>query len=91
MTFNPETEGKDIKYALDYFQHQLKGISFLPQTKNVYQQMPYEEITMEEYIKRKDKLGKLCLDLDVNYGQAAKDKEEDAKPETYCDSDKCQL
>ncbi|MFS8159719.1 MAG: hypothetical protein ACMG6E_05810 [Candidatus Roizmanbacteria bacterium] len=37
VTFDPETEGKDLKNALDFFQYSLKGISFLPKTKNVYQ------------------------------------------------------
>lgn len=45
VSFDPDKEGKDIKNALDYFQFQLKGISFLPRTKDVYPQMPYEEIT----------------------------------------------
>ena len=46
VTFDPETEGKQIAYALNYFQYQLKGISFLPKLKyGAYRQMPYEEIT----------------------------------------------
>ena len=45
VSFDPKTEGKQIKHALDYFQYHLKGISFLPKLKNVYPQMPYEEIT----------------------------------------------
>ncbi len=30
VTFDPETEGSQLQYALDYFQYQLKGISFYP-------------------------------------------------------------
>lgn len=30
ITFDPETEGKHLTHALDYFQYQLKGVSFLP-------------------------------------------------------------
>jgi len=45
VTFDPEKESSQIKNALDYFQYSLKGISFLPHTKDVYPQMPYEEIT----------------------------------------------
>lgn len=30
MTFDPETEGPHLAQALEYFQYQLKGISFLP-------------------------------------------------------------
>jgi hypothetical protein len=36
VTFDPQTEGKDIKNALDYCQYNLKGISFLPSYKDVY-------------------------------------------------------
>lgn len=50
MTFNPETEGPQLKHALDHFQYMLKGVSFLPATKEgAYAQMPYEEITEEKY------------------------------------------
>ncbi|CAM9837565.1 unnamed protein product, partial [Discosporangium mesarthrocarpum] len=30
VTFDPEKEGSSLAHALDYFQYQLKGISFLP-------------------------------------------------------------
>lgn len=30
VTFDPETEGQHLAHALDYFQYQLKGVSFLP-------------------------------------------------------------
>eukprot|EP00466_Bigelowiella_natans_P013932 jgi/Bigna1/41126/e_gw1.50.13.1 len=50
VTFDPETEGKEIKNALNYFQYQLKGISFLPKLPaGAYPQMPYEAITEEQY------------------------------------------
>lgn len=32
ITFDPETEGQHLAHALDYFQYQLKGVSFLPRT-----------------------------------------------------------
>ena len=35
------------------------GLSFLPRTDHVYQLAPYEEITEEEYAKRKEALGTL--------------------------------
>ncbi len=41
ITFNPDTEGRDIRPALEYFQYQLKGVSFLPLlAKGAYKQMP---------------------------------------------------
>jgi len=62
VSFDPETEGKDIKNALDYYQYSLKGISFLPKTKNVYAQMPYEEISKDQYLKQAAKIKPLVLD-----------------------------
>jgi ribonucleoside-triphosphate reductase (thioredoxin) len=50
VTFNPESEGRDIKPALEFYQYQLKGISFLPLLeKGAYAQMPYEAISDEVY------------------------------------------
>ena len=52
VTFDPETEGPQIPYALNYFQYQMKGISFLPKLElGAYRQMPYEEISKKEYEK----------------------------------------
>lgn len=49
MSFDPETESNSLKPALEYFQYQLKGVSFLPKASNSYAQMPYEKISHEEY------------------------------------------
>jgi ribonucleotide reductase alpha subunit len=50
IKFNPETEGTQLEHALDYFQYQLKGISFLPNVPTgTYRQMPYEAITKDVY------------------------------------------
>jgi ribonucleoside-triphosphate reductase len=50
VTFDPATEGKHLAHALDVFQYQLKGVSFLPKLeRGAYPQMPYEEITKEQY------------------------------------------
>ena len=57
VTFDPETEGKQIANALNYFQYKLKGISFLPRTKNgAYEQMIYEAISQEQYKEMASKL-----------------------------------
>ena len=62
VTFNPETEGSQIASALDYFQYQLKGISFLPKCNyGAFPQMPYEEITEDTYHTRCSTIGKLNL------------------------------
>jgi ribonucleoside-triphosphate reductase (thioredoxin) len=63
VTFDPETEGPQLQNALNLYQYQLKGISFLPRKRSssqeeasststpqtVYPQMPYEMITEERY------------------------------------------
>ncbi len=51
ITFDPKTEGKDIVNALNIYQYQLKGISFLPLLTDctAYPQMPYESITEIQY------------------------------------------
>lgn len=49
VTFKPD-EAKSIESALDYYQFKLKAVSFLPKLEEgAYSQMPYEEITKEEY------------------------------------------
>lgn len=50
VTFDAEKEGPQLKHALDYFQYQLKGISFLPLSNDSYAQMPYEEIDEATYL-----------------------------------------
>jgi hypothetical protein len=79
VTFNPETEGSQIASALDYFQYQLKGISFLPKCNyGAFPQMPYEEITEEVYHTRCSTLGKLNLTGN-----------QDSTGEKFCDGDSC--
>lgn len=84
VTFNPDTEGKNIAHALNYFQYQLKGISFLPMKDGVqtYKQMPYEEITEEEYKKRMTLLKK------VDFSKTHNENEE---MEKFCDGETCVL
>jgi adenosylcobalamin-dependent ribonucleoside-triphosphate reductase len=79
VTFK-EWEKNQIKPALDYFQYKLKGISFLPKTSSVsYTQMPYEEITKEQY----DSLITNIKNMDN------KNITEDSKPELFCDNESC--
>lgn len=56
VDFDPDTEGPQLEHALNFFQYQLKGVSFLPRIKGVYKQMPYVEITPEEFNERSAKL-----------------------------------
>jgi len=83
VTFDPQSEGEQIANALDVFQYQLKGISFLPRLDlGAYPQMPYESIDEETYHSIKEQLGKL------NFGRV---KGEEIIIERFCDNDVCEI
>jgi ribonucleoside-triphosphate reductase len=83
VTFDPETEGDQIANALDIFQYQLKGVSFLPRLElGAYKQMPYESIDKETYYEIKNSLGKL------SFGRV---KGEEIIVERFCDNDVCEI
>jgi ribonucleotide reductase alpha subunit len=83
VTFDPKTEGSQIAYALNYFQYQLKGISLLPKSDiGAYRQMPYEEITEEQYHKIVEKLSYLSF-RQVKGNEAIVDK--------FCNNDTCEI
>lgn len=82
VTFDPHTEAKDIANALNVYQYQLKGVSFLPRVEEgAYQQMPYEAITKEEYEKMLASLQSLDLSNSI----------EDGVGEKYCSNDTCSI
>ena len=83
VTFDPEKEGNQIQYALNYFQYQLKGISFLPKLElGAYKQMPYEAINEKTYDKMISQL---------KYLSFANIKGEEAEVERFCTTDKCEI
>ena len=83
VTFDPKTEGPQIPYALNYFQYQLKGISFLPKLElGAYKQMPYEEITQKTYDKMVNELKFLSF-RQVKGNEAIVDK--------FCNNDTCEI
>ena len=83
VTFDPKTEGDQLQFALDYFQYQLKGISFLPRSETgAYRQMPYEEITEDQYNEMCSKLQKLNF-RNVEGNEAVVDK--------FCNTDHCEI
>ncbi len=83
VTFDPKTEGDNIVNALNYFQYQLKDISFLPRHDvGAYKQMPYEQIDEKTYKKRVDSLGRLSF-RQVKGNEAIIDK--------FCDGDTCDV
>jgi len=83
VTFDPKTEASQIEHALNYFQYQLKGVSFLPRLpKGAYRQMPYESITEELYLELKKKL------KTINFNKVSN---ESADVEKFCNNDVCEI
>ena len=85
ITFDPETEGDKVGTVLHMYDGQLKTVSFLPSGNHVYPQMPYTQITEEEYNQYADQLFKIDL-AGVYEGMAA-----DAVGEAYCTTDSCEV
>ena len=83
VTFK-EDEADQISPALNYFQYQLKGVSFLPKLKKggAYPQMPYEEIDEEKYQEMIKSLKTMKYKTISN---------EKAEVERFCSSDVCEL
>ena len=84
VSFSPD-ERKDVGTVLHMFDGQLKTVSFLPMGNETYPQMPYTQMTKEEYEEYTYKL--LPIDFaDVYAGMAA-----DAIGEKYCSTDFCEI
>jgi len=77
VKFDPVTEGHQIKEALELYEDQLKGISFLPHDHG-YTQAPWEPITEEEYIARAAVVRPLSFVGDTH-----------EVTERFCDGDAC--
>ena len=81
VTFS-KYEEKDLATALQYYQYQLKNVSFLPRKScEIYQQMPYEEITFKQYVIMMEKIEQIIFNSAVD----------DAKEEQFCNNDSCSL
>jgi ribonucleoside-triphosphate reductase len=86
ISFDPETESQHVGTVLHMYDGQLKTVSFLPSGNFTYPQMPYTQITEEEY--REEGENKLFpIDFSGVYaGMAA-----DAIGESYCTTDSCEI
>ena len=86
ISFDPETEASAIGTALHMYDGQLKTVSFLPSGNATYPQMPYTQITAEEY-ENEGVMKLFPIDLSGVYaGMAA-----DAIGEAYCTTDACEV
>lgn len=87
VDFNPETEGNQIEQILNYCQYKLKSVSFLPSYKGgAFPQMPYEQITEEEYNNMMSKIKPIDM-MKFTYINNSPEEEIDK----YCDGESCQL
>jgi adenosylcobalamin-dependent ribonucleoside-triphosphate reductase len=96
VTFDPEKEGPQIAHALQYFQYQLKGISFLPRHDfGAFPQMPYEAIDEEKYKKELAHITALPFadtdGLPPRTRSTIQDQEDTTHKmeDAFCDGDKC--
>ena len=84
VTFDPVTEGPNIKHALEMFQYHLKGISFLPRLEQgAYAQMPYEAISEADYNAMVAQLKPLHLTPQTTSSTDVPDK--------FCDNQSCTI
>jgi hypothetical protein len=85
VTFDSEKESDDVGTVLHMFDGQLKTVSFLPMGNHIYPQMPYTQISEEEY----EQFSKQLFPIDftgVYAGMAS-----DAIGEAYCTTDACEI
>jgi len=80
VTFN-EDEAKDIPRVLAAFEDKIKSVSFIKNDNSAYKQMPYEEISKEQYLTMTEHL------KPVDFGSST----QLAIGERYCDGDKCAI
>ena len=85
VTFDAEKEADAVGTTLHMYDGQLKTVSFLPMGNAIYPQMPYTQITEEEY----EEYGKQLFPIDltgVYEGMSL-----DAVGEAYCTTSSCEV
>jgi len=85
VSFNAKTEKNAVGKTLHMFDGKLKTVSFLPMGNETYLQMPYTQITAEEYEDATMKL--FPIDFAGVYAGMASD----AIGEAYCTTDACEI
>lgn len=81
VTFDPDTEVDKLAEVIEDGVGKWKSVSFLPISKDSYEQMPYEEITPEEYAELS--AGITRVDFSEFYG--------DGEMEEFCSTDFCMV
>jgi adenosylcobalamin-dependent ribonucleoside-triphosphate reductase len=86
ISFDPETESEHVGTVLHMYDGQLKTVSFLPSGNFTYPQMPYTQITEEEY-REEGEMKLFPIDFSGVYAGMASD----AIGEAYCTTDACEI
>lgn len=85
VSFDPETEARHVGSVLAMHTGSLKTVSFLPMSNGAYAQMPYTEISPEEFEEYGYRL--LPVDLTGIYDGLGME----AIGEAYCTTDACEV
>jgi ribonucleoside-triphosphate reductase len=86
ISFDPKKESEHVGTVLHMYDGQLKTVSFLPSGNFTYPQMPYTQMTEEEY--NEEGVMKLFpIDFSGVYAGLAAD----AIGESYCTTDACEI
>ena len=80
VTFDRETEGHQIKQALELYESRLKSVSLLPREDHGYVQAPYIEIEQYEYEDAVSRLKPIQITTDRH-----------DTVDAYCDGDRCEI
>jgi len=86
ISFDSETEQQHIGTVLHMYDGQLKTVSFLPSGNFTYPQMPYTQITEEEYTND----GEMKL-FPIDFAGVYAGMASDAVGEAYCTTDACEI
>jgi adenosylcobalamin-dependent ribonucleoside-triphosphate reductase len=86
ISFDAEKEASAVGTVLHMYDGQLKTVSFLPMGNFVYPQMPYTQITAEEY-ENEGTMKLFPIDFSGVYAGLASD----AIGEAYCTTDACEV
>lgn len=85
VSFDSNTEKDSVGTVLHMFDGQLKTVSFLPMGNHVYPQMPYTQITGEEYEEYAKEL------FPIDFAGIYAGMGSDAIGEAYCTTDACEI
>lgn len=85
ISFDAEKEIKDVGTVLHMYDGQLKTISFLPMGNHVYPQMPYSQISQEEYDQYAMEL------FSIDFAGVYQGLGIEAIGEAYCTTDACEI